>query len=51
VPRARERAPIPYPSVVFTFKLTVESTKEFGGASLVVKKKMVGIPKGPKQKV
>jgi hypothetical protein len=31
--RVKERAPTPCPSVVFTFKLAVESTKEFGGAS------------------
>jgi hypothetical protein len=29
---AKERAPTPYLSVVFTFKLAVESMKEFGGA-------------------
>jgi hypothetical protein len=34
--RARERAPTPYPSIVFTFILVVESTKEFGGASKLV---------------
>jgi len=27
--QAKGCAPIPYPSVVFTFRLTVESTKEF----------------------
>ncbi len=26
-----ECAPTPYPFVIFTFKLVVESTKEFGG--------------------
>jgi hypothetical protein len=26
----KERAPTPYPSIVFTFRLVVESTKEFG---------------------
>jgi hypothetical protein len=31
--RARECAPIPYPSAIFTFKFTIESTKKFGGAS------------------
>jgi hypothetical protein len=31
--RARERAPTPYPFIVFTFKLAIESIKEFGGAS------------------
>ncbi len=35
--RAREHAPIPYPSAIFTFKLAVESTKEFGGASHGIK--------------
>jgi hypothetical protein len=29
--RVKERAPTPYPFVVFTFRLVVESTKEFGG--------------------
>ncbi len=33
--RAKERAPTPYPYVVFTFKLIVEFTKEFGGASFL----------------
>jgi hypothetical protein len=28
-----EHTPIPYPLVFFTFGLTVESIKEFGGAS------------------
>jgi hypothetical protein len=32
--RTRERTPTPYPFVVFTFGLAVESIKEFGGASL-----------------
>jgi hypothetical protein len=31
--RARERTPTPYPSIVFTFKLTIESIRELGGAS------------------
>jgi hypothetical protein len=31
--RARERAPIPSPFVVFTFELKVESIKELGGVS------------------
>ncbi len=31
---ARERASIPHPFVIFTFKFVVESTQEFGGASL-----------------
>ncbi len=31
--RARERTPTPYPSIVFTFGLVVESIKEFGGVS------------------
>jgi hypothetical protein len=30
--RTKERAPTSYPSIVFTFKLAIESTKEFGGA-------------------
>ncbi len=30
--RARERAPIPSPSVIFTFRFTIESIKELGGA-------------------
>jgi hypothetical protein len=30
---ARERAPTLYPFIVFTFRLAVEFTKEFGGAS------------------
>jgi len=34
---AKERAPILYPSIVFTFRLAVQSTKEFGGASESVK--------------
>jgi len=33
---ATEHAPTPYPFVVFTFRLKVESTKEFGGASLLL---------------
>jgi hypothetical protein len=32
--RAKERAPTPYPSNVFTFGLVVESIHEFGGASM-----------------
>jgi hypothetical protein len=32
--RAREHTLIPYPFVVFTFRLVVESPKEFGGVSL-----------------
>jgi hypothetical protein len=28
--QARERIPTPYPSIVFTFRLAVESIKEFG---------------------
>jgi hypothetical protein len=31
--RARERTRTPYPSIVFTFGLVVESIKKFGGAS------------------
>jgi hypothetical protein len=31
--RAKEHTSTPSPSVVFTFKLTIESIKEFGGAS------------------
>jgi hypothetical protein len=30
--RAKKRAPTLYPSIVFTFGLTIESIKEFGGA-------------------
>jgi hypothetical protein len=30
--RAREHTPTPYPSIVFTFRLAVESIKELGGA-------------------
>jgi hypothetical protein len=30
--RTKERTSIPYPSIVFTFGLKVESIKEFGGA-------------------
>jgi hypothetical protein len=31
--QARERIPTPYPFVIFTFGLIVESIKEFGGVS------------------
>ncbi len=31
--RARECAPTPFPFVVFTFELAIESIKELGGAS------------------
>jgi hypothetical protein len=31
--RTKERTPTPFPFVVFTFGLIVESIKEFGGAS------------------
>jgi hypothetical protein len=31
--RAKEHAPTPCPSTIFTFKLVVDFTKEFGGAS------------------
>jgi len=34
--RARERAPTPSPSVVFTFRLIVESIKEPGGVSILM---------------
>jgi hypothetical protein len=34
--RAKERILIPYPSTVLTFRLLVESTKEFGGASISI---------------
>jgi hypothetical protein len=34
--RVRERAPIPFPSIVFTFEFVVESIKELGGVSLGV---------------
>jgi len=30
--QTKKRALTPYPSIVFTFRLTIESTKEFGGA-------------------
>jgi hypothetical protein len=30
---AKECAPTPYPSTIFTFKLTIESNKEFGGVN------------------
>jgi hypothetical protein len=39
VVRVKEHASTPYPSVVFTFRLSVESSKEFGGASLLDYKK------------
>jgi hypothetical protein len=32
--RIRMRALTPYPSVVFTFRFAIESTKEFGGMSI-----------------
>jgi hypothetical protein len=31
--QAREQAPTPSPSIVFTFRLVVESIKELGGVS------------------
>jgi hypothetical protein len=31
--QARKHALTPYPSIIFTFRLAVESNKEFGGAS------------------
>jgi hypothetical protein len=34
--QAKEHAPTPSPSVVFTFGLGVESIKELGGASISV---------------
>jgi hypothetical protein len=34
--QARERGPTPSPSNVFTFGLTIESIKEFGGASKIM---------------
>jgi hypothetical protein len=34
--QAREHASTPYPFVIFTFGLTVESIKEFGGASMAI---------------
>jgi hypothetical protein len=34
--QAKERTPTPSPFVVFTFRLTVEFIKEFGGVSLKV---------------
>jgi hypothetical protein len=39
--QARECAPTLCPSVVFTFRFIVESIKEFGGASLLVHRKML----------
>jgi len=33
--RAKERAPTPYPSTIFTFRLAIETTKKFGGASII----------------
>jgi len=38
--RVRERAPIPSSFVVFTFRFTFESIKEFGGASKINLKKL-----------
>jgi hypothetical protein len=32
--QARERAPIPFPSAVFTFGLAIESIEKLGGASV-----------------
>jgi hypothetical protein len=32
--QARERTPTPYPSTIFTFRLAIESIKEFGGVSI-----------------
>jgi hypothetical protein len=32
--RAKKRAPTPYPSIIFTFRIAIESTKEFAGASI-----------------
>jgi len=32
--RTKECAPTPYPYVIFTFKLTIESNKKFGGVNL-----------------
>jgi hypothetical protein len=34
--RAKECTTIPYPFVVFSFGLTVESIKEFGGVSRII---------------
>jgi hypothetical protein len=37
--RTREHAPTPSPSIVFTFGLTIKSTKELGGVLMFVTKK------------
>jgi hypothetical protein len=34
--RVKECAPTPYPSAIFTFRFAVESTKELGGASMLL---------------
>jgi hypothetical protein len=34
--RVRERAPTPFPSIISTFELLIESIKELGGVSLGV---------------
>jgi hypothetical protein len=34
--RIKERTPIPYPFVVFTFRLAIESIKEAGGVSATI---------------
>ncbi len=44
--QVRECTPIPYPSTIFTFRLAIESTKEFWGAS----KLGTTLPKEPFQK-
>jgi hypothetical protein len=36
--RTKNHAPTPYPSNVFTFRLTIESIKKFGGASSLIAK-------------
>jgi hypothetical protein len=41
--RAKERAPTPSPSIVFTFGLAVKSIKELGGASTSIKVHMLSI--------
>jgi hypothetical protein len=40
--RARECAPTPYPYVIFTFRLAIESIKEFEGASSYYNKLVIG---------
>jgi len=39
--QAKERAPTPYPSIVFTFAFVVEFIKELGGESILLLKKTI----------